>query len=161
MIFLVRCNWWESWFCLDADTFDKRSLQGDVELLQSLQHSDQRVHQRAVLNQCRVLIHLSRDWTVCEQSNPVMQQMVPERRRHNSLTLSAITTCCRFPIKINQIKFKESLPLQRLHENVYYYLHLLDKLHKQLIHYQKFWQWILYRSNIQWIKSLLQYYYFV
>lgn len=83
MILLVRYNWWEVGSGLDADTFDERSLQGDVELLQSLQYSDQRVHQRAVLNQRSILVHLSSDWTVHEQSDPVMQQMVPERRRHN------------------------------------------------------------------------------
>lgn len=72
----------------DTDTFDERSLQGDVELLQSLQHSDQRVHQRSVLDQRGVLVHLSRDGAICEQRDPVMQQMVPasgrQRRRLTS-----------------------------------------------------------------------------
>lgn len=61
----------------DADTFDERSLQGDVELLQGLEHSDQRVDQRPVLDQRRLLVHLGRDGAVGEQRDPVMQQMVP------------------------------------------------------------------------------------
>ena len=35
----------EGVFLLDANTFYKRSFEGNVELLQCLQHSDQRIHQ--------------------------------------------------------------------------------------------------------------------
>ncbi|TNN86616.1 hypothetical protein EYF80_003084 [Liparis tanakae] len=37
---LDRYNWWEVGLVLDTNTFDKRRLQGDVELLQSLKHSN-------------------------------------------------------------------------------------------------------------------------
>lgn len=63
----------------DVDSFDKRCLQGDVELLQGLQHPDQRIHQRVILNQSYVLIHLGCDGAVCKQGNPVVQKVVSDK----------------------------------------------------------------------------------
>lgn len=84
---MVGCNWCGAGLVSDPNAFDERRLQGDVELLQSLQDSYQRVYQRSVLDQRRVLVHLSRDWAVCKERDPVMQQMVPERESERENTV--------------------------------------------------------------------------
>lgn len=63
----------------NIDSFDKRCLQRNVELLQGLQHSNQRIHKSMILNQCHVFIHLCCNWAVCKQGDPVMQKVVSDK----------------------------------------------------------------------------------
>lgn len=63
----------------NIDSFDKRSLQRNVELLQGLQHSNQRIDESMILNQRHVFIHLCCDRAVCEQGDPVVQKVVSDK----------------------------------------------------------------------------------
>lgn len=63
----------------NIDSFDKRSLQRNVELLQGLQHPNQRIHKSMILNQCYVFIHLCCNRAVCKQGDPVVQKVVSDK----------------------------------------------------------------------------------
>lgn len=56
----------------DVDALDEGRLQGDVELLQSLQHADQGIDECVVFDQRYVLVHVCGDGAVSQQRNPMV-----------------------------------------------------------------------------------------
>lgn len=63
----------------NVDALDEGCLQSDVELLQCLQHSDQRIDKCVVFDQRHILIHVCSDGTVGQQGNPVVQEVISGR----------------------------------------------------------------------------------
>lgn len=60
----------------DVNALHKGGVQCDVEFLQGLQHSDQRIDERVVLDQRHILIHVCSDGAVGQQGYPVVQEVI-------------------------------------------------------------------------------------
>lgn len=63
----------------DVNALNEGSVQCDVEFLQGLQHSDQGIDERVVLDQRHILIHVCSDRAVGQQGYPVVQEVISGR----------------------------------------------------------------------------------
>lgn len=63
----------------DVNALNEGSVQCDVEFLQGLQHSDQGIDERVVLDQRHILIHVRSNGAVGQQGYPVVQEVISGR----------------------------------------------------------------------------------